>query len=215
MRLALVPIVLLIWTNSQINAGSATQGNFDFYGHSVSIPYEYSYTSIEFNNLNQSTISEFMRRYRDHNLTETAQKIKMQQKLFELDDVGVVIMIDKMLNGLMSKEAVNQKNFVKYLILKELDYDVLLTRTGDQLNCLGNLSFVPGRYLFIKYNNKVYKDLDFKKRINGGKHLIFIDQYKTYRTIQRDVLHTPKINAKMLHKDITIPPWGCRVCDNS
>jgi hypothetical protein len=208
LRLLLVPISLIIWTNNDISAGSEAQGSFKFYGHQVQIIYDYNFLSLDLSQSNQQSINSLLNRFRNHNLHQTVDRIEKHKEFFKLDDVGVVLLIDLFLDQALKQKGQNEKAFVKYLILKQMGYDVLLTRTSAKLNCMGNLSFIPGRYLYITYNNKVYKDLDFKNRTNGGKHLIYMDQVKTYKTINRDILRLPKINAKISEKKLQFTHAG-------
>ncbi len=89
-------------------------------------------------------------------------------------------------------------------MLKDLGYDVILTRTENTLNCLGNLSFSPDRFVYIKYNNKTFKDLNFRNRVNKGTHLIFKDSQITHKTILRNKYATPLLNAKIKSKSFQI-----------
>lgn len=90
-------------------------------------------------------------------------------------------------------------------MLRDLGYDVILIKTGNILNCLGRLGFTPGRYVYIKYNNKTYKDLDFKNRVNKGKHLIYKDLTRTSLGINHSPNHTPRISAHLSQKNYHLP----------
>lgn len=187
-------IVLSVFAIANINAGSSIGRSIDFYGHSLNITYDQQINNLNLYNLSQSDITSNLSRFRNSDLSQTVYFIKKHIAFYKLDGTATTLLIDKYAGALTT--TTNNKNFVKYITMKELGYDVILTRTGKKLNCLGNLSYNPGRYIYIRYANKVYKDLDFKNRTNYTKHLIFKDNVKTYKTITRDVLRVPKINAK-------------------
>lgn len=202
LRIYIVAFMMIFVINTDINAGAEANARVDFYGHNLHMVYDHSFSSLKLSRLDQQELAVQASTFRNNSLKHAAGWINEHRKDYDLDDMGVNIFLDKFVDQQFSKERKNEKTFIKYLILKELGYDVILTRTASQLNCLGNLSFTPGRYIFINYNNKVYKDLDFKKRNQSGKHFIFMDKLKTYKTLSRNVLNLPKINAKKKAKDL-------------
>ena len=197
-------LLFLVFTVSiaNINAGTSISRFVDFYGHPSHITYDQQFASFKLYGLTQSDITSNLARFRNSNLNQSVHFIKKHQLDFKLDDAATTIFVDKFVSLATGSNESNEKTFLKYLTLKELGYDVILTRTGKKLNCMGNLSFTPGRYIYIKYANKVYKDLDFKNRKNYTKHLIFMDKKKTYTSIKRNILAVPNINAKMNQKVI-------------
>ncbi len=193
-------IVGLVLTIANINAGSSIGTAVDFYGHNLHISYDQQVSNLSLQNLSQSEITSKLALLRNDNLSKSTYYIKKHIDFYELDGTATTLLVDKYAETITKN--INQKNFIKYLTLKDLGYDVILTRTGTKLNCLGNLSYKPGRYIYIRYANKIYKDLDFKNRTNYSKHLIYMDSKKTYRTIERNVLRVPKINAKIISKEL-------------
>lgn len=202
MRIYSLAFLSLFVININTNAGAEAHGSIDFYGHKLNIMYDYSYSTLEFRTLDQQEFNRYTELFRNRNLIHTMELLESQMQLYALDDIGTVLLIDKFVMQHIASGRQNERTFIKYLLLKELGYDVILTRTGNSLNCLGNLSFTPGRYIYIQYNNKVYKDLDFAKRVQKGKHFIFMDKVKTFRTMSRNPLNLPKISAKKQHKHL-------------
>jgi hypothetical protein len=194
-------IFALVLTIANINAGSSVGKSVDFYGHQLNMAYDQQISNLNLNTLSQKEVTYNLEAYRNENLSKSVYYIKKHIAFYKLDGTATTLLVDKFAAEITN--SINKKNFVKYITLKELGYDVILTRTGKKLNCLGNLSYKPGRYIYIKYANKVYKDLDFKNRTNYSKHLIYIDGKKTYRTIERNVLRVPAIHAKIKDKNVS------------
>ena len=202
LRIYLLGFLTLFVINLDISAGAEANAKVDFYGHELRIAYDYGFSTMKLNALSQTEFSNHIKSFRNKNLKSTLNNISEIKSIYNLGDVGLILLIDKFINQQFSTDRQNEKALIKYLILKELNYDVLLTRTGSSLNVLGNLSFTPGRYIYISYNNKVYKDLDFSKRSQKGKHYIFMDEKKTYGTINRNPLNLPRINARIQEKNL-------------
>lgn len=188
---------------SNINAGSSYSNVVDFYGHKLNITYDQQLSHLSFYKYDQREITNRLSFFRNANLKTSIYDLKNHINHYKLDDAASVILIDKFASRITSSRNNNQQTFIKYLLLKELNYDVILTKTDKKLNCLGNLSFKPGRYIFINYAGKSYKDLDFKNRQNQGKHLIYMDSKTTTKRIDRDRFNLPRIDANMAVKKVT------------
>lgn len=204
MKALLKSILLIGLTVGLINiqAGSSLDRYVDFYGHTLSVSHDYYLSTFKFRQLNQQEIDQRLDGFRNTNLTRSTYKLTQHADKFELDDAARVLLVDKFANQITEAPYSNEATFIKYIILKDMGYDVVLTRTGTQLNCLGNLSFTPGRFIYIRYNNKVYKDLNFTNRENKGKHLIFKDDEITRRRIAHNPSKAPKIDAKKVEKSL-------------
>lgn len=192
----------LLLTVANINAGSAVNQSFDFYGHTVSTQSDPQLYSFKLYKLSQKEITQNMTFFRSGSLTSTAKSLERTAQFYRLDDLGLSLMVDKYAERIAGNN--NEKIFIKYILLKELNYDVILTRTDGILNCLGNTSFKPGRYIYINYANKVYKDLNFNNRTNYPKHLVYMDTKRTYRVLSRNELKLPQINAITTHKNFEV-----------
>ncbi|MBT8326957.1 MAG: hypothetical protein KJP21_04490 [Bacteroidia bacterium] len=193
---------------ANINAGSAVSRFVDFYGHPSHVTFDQQFASFSLYSLSQKDIASRLSQYRNSNLNQSIHFVKKHMENYALDDASTTIFVDKFASMATGGTNSNEQTFVKYLILKELGYDVVLTRTGKKLNCLGNLSFTPGRYIYIRYANKVYKDLDFKNRRNYSKHLIYKDPKKTYTSIKRNILAVPRINANIKQRSLSFNYGG-------
>ncbi len=199
-KTSLTIILIAIVANS--NAGSALTTLVDFYGHNVRITFDKQLSHLQFYTYDQREIDVKLGYYRNANLTASAYSLRKNILYYRLDGAATTILADKYATQITKSKNSNQQVFVKYLMMKELGFDVILTKTGTKLNCLGNLSFTPGRYIFIRYNGKNYKDLDFKNRKNYGKHLIYRDAKRTIKRIQRNTRSVPAINARQSSKRI-------------
>jgi hypothetical protein len=186
----------LIIASSQIDAGSSLTNVVDFYGHQLNVSYDQQLSQIQFYKYDQREISGKLSLYRNTALKNAAYGVRQHAKNYRLDDAAITLLVGKYASNIARSTNSNKQVFIKYLMLKELGYDVLLTKTGSSLNCLGRLAFTPGRYVFIQYNNKSYKDLNFKNRKNKGKHTIFGDKVLTDKLIGRNIRAVPFINAK-------------------
>jgi hypothetical protein len=197
-------LVILTSIVANINAGSAINQPFDFYGHTVTTESDQFLFNFKLQTLSQKEITQKLNLLRSGGISSTAKSLQRSAAFYNLDAVGLSLLIDKYASRIAGEKRKNEKTFIKYVLLKELGYDVVLTRTEGLLNCLGNTSFKPGRYIYINYANKVYKDLDFSNRTNYPKHLVFMDSKKTFKVISRNSLIKPKINAKKSTKAIEV-----------
>lgn len=189
-------VLLVIGTNTNINAGSESMAQVQFYGHEVSVPVDFALTRLNLTQLNQESVSNLFNESRNFHLNASVNKLNTVREDLKLDDLGMTLLVDALAKAQYPASKTNESVFLKYLLLKQLGYDVLLTRHQNKLNCLGNLSFRPARYLYIQYNGITYIDLDFKKRETVNQHFIFKDNLRTYRTISRNPLVTPRLNAQ-------------------
>lgn len=199
-----IVVLVLTFFIANTRAGSSISQNVDFYGHPLHVSFDQDLKNVNLLQLDQNEISSKLKYFRNANLAQSIFFIDNYKQIYDLDDAGVVLLIDKVASTISNSNNSNSQVFIKYLLLKKLGYDVILTRTdGKKLNCLGNISFTPGRYIYINYANKRYVDLDFKNRKNYSKHLIIIDPDKTYKTIARNTLKSPKIDANITSRHIS------------
>jgi hypothetical protein len=192
--------VILTIVSIQIDAGSSLTSAVDFYGHPLILTYDQQLSQVKFYKYDQREIERQLSYYRNSVLKNAAYGVLKHAENYKLDDAAITLLVDKYAENVAKEKNSNKQVFIKYLMLKELEYDVLLTKTGNTLNCMGHLAFTPGRYIFIQYNNKSYKDLNFKNRKNKGKHTIYGDSKQTNKRIGHNIKATPSINAKKRSK---------------
>lgn len=195
-------VIALTAIVANINAGSSLNNTVDFYGHAIRISYDQQLSGLKFYKYDQREMDVKLNYFRNSNLKQSAYGLKKNIDHYQMDDAATSILIDKYASRITKSQNNNQQVFIKYLMMKELGYDVILTKTGNKLNCMGDLAFTPGRYIYIKYNNKVYKDLDYKNRKNYGKHLIYRDNKQTTKRILRNIYSVPAIHAKHKSKSV-------------
>ena len=186
-----------------IEAGSSYTHIIDFYGHPLTVSYDPQLSALKFRKWDQAEINRNLSVFRNSNLSISLNNLKRHIALLNLDGTATTLLIDKYAQQISKTNDQNTKTFIKYLFLKELNYDVILTKTGTELNCMGNLNFMPGRYIFINYANKTYKDLNYSNRKNKGKHLIFMDKKITKQRIDHKTLSLPLVNGKLKSKNIS------------
>jgi len=184
----------------QIDAGSSLTSQVDFYGHQLNVTYDQQISDVNFTTYDQREVEGKISHYRNAALKHAAYGVRKHAENYKLDDVAITLLVDKYATSIAKRQNSNKQVFIKYMMLKELGYDVLLTKTDATLNCMGQLTFTPGRYISIEYNNKTYKDLDFKNRNNKGKHTIYGDSKQTTKRIVHNVKAAPFINAKKRSK---------------
>jgi hypothetical protein len=184
--------------------------NYRVYGHLYETPLNKDISSLKIGQLTQKDFFTTASYVRSLGLDKTANNIKRIALEYHLDDLGLTIFIKKFAENVYPNvEQYNEVVLLQYFLLKELGYDVLLTKTGTTLNCLGNLSFSLGQFIFIHYSDKTYIDLDFSKRaISGEQHLIYQDVARTYKTIERNLLNRVKFNGLSKSKDIKMQYRG-------
>lgn len=188
---------------ANINAGYTLQSTVDFYGHAIRITYDQQIGSIRFNSLDQREFDTKISQFRNAGLKQSTYALGKYIKYYQMDGAAASILADKYAAKITRSKNNAQQTFIKYLVLKEFGYDVILTKTGTKLNCMGNLSLRPGRHIFIQYNEKKYIDLDIKNRTNYGRHTIFKDSKITSKPIVRNVYSYPAIDAKRKNKRVT------------
>ena len=201
LKITLSLVLVVFASNFSTEAGAVQHRTINFYGHNISVAHDANMDYVSLSNLSQQRVTSLFAQYRNNNLDRVTHEIHRSAVHFGLDDAGTVLLIDKITTQ-NNRGRNNRQVLNKYVVLKELGYDVILTRTDKKLNVLGNLAFTPGRYVYLEYNRKRYIDLDFTKRRSIGKHIIMRDSKKTTKKIRRNIYNVPRINARKKTKNL-------------
>lgn len=198
--------LLIVSFGQQTEATLDGHVNYRVYGHLFETPLNQDISEIKIGQLTQKEFDRIVPFIRSKKIEITANNLRKAALEYNLDDLGLTILVKKFTTNVYAEsQDINAAVLLQYLILKSLDFDVILTRSNNNLNCLGNLSFAPGAFTYIQYANRNYVDLDYnKKNPASGQHLIFQDGAKTYKTIQRNLLNPVKFNALTKSKDISM-----------
>ncbi len=176
-------------------ASTSVSGNFDFYGHTIDLHSEWRLGSFTVTPSQQSIdvkIKEIQAEMPSYLTAELeAQKLK-----FNLDDLGMVMMVQKASRSLSNSQA-NQQ-LIQYLLLRSLGLDVQLTFSQKGLAVFGILGEQPALSVYLFDGGKRYTNLNFKDdRLSGTRHLYKDGAISKKRKINVEVDKRPNINANL------------------
>lgn len=189
-------VLLLLAQNNRIEAGSERYRSFDFYGHRYGVFYHPVMDDISVSDLRPHMLLNQIERIRQNHLSILTDHIRTSSIQYQLDELGTLILIKKMVHDWLPHKGKNERSLMQYVILHELGYDVLLTRTGTQLNVLGRLDFVPRKYVYVNYRGLRYIHLDFEKAQQGKQHEVIQDRKKGTALIRYRKDRIPLIYAR-------------------
>jgi len=178
-----------------IAASTSVLGNFDFYGHIIDLHSEWriaSFTSTP----TQQSIGAQLKELEAQMPSYIKAEFEAQKLKFNLDDMGMVIMVQKASRSLSNSKASQQ--LIQYLLLRSLGLDVQLTYSQKGLAVFGILSEQPARSVYLFDGGKRYTNLNFKDDRLSGTRRLYKDGTTTMgRKIKVEVDKRPKINAKL------------------
>ena len=114
-----------------IEAGSSYTRIIDFYGHPLTVSYDPQLSSLKFRKWDQAEISRNLSVFRNSNLSISVNNLKRHIVIFDLDGTATTLLIDKYARQISRANDKNTTTFIKYLFLKELNYDVILTKNRN------------------------------------------------------------------------------------
>jgi len=199
-----IPIILLMFAikNQHSEAGTDRYRSVHFYGHDLGFFYHPVMDEIHLASLEKQDIRLQLERMRGHQLNLLAQRISFSSEQFELDDIGKLMLVKKLSRQWLRHQSMNEQVLLEYAILRELHFDVLLSRTGERLNCFGRIDFTPRKYVYIYYNGRKYTHLNFEDAPNGLHHQILNDQEHDLRVIRAKRHQLPAVNARKTEKSL-------------
>lgn len=202
--LRVIPILLLIAAikNQQSEAGTDRYRTVQFYGHELGFFYHPVLDDLHLTDLENNQLRSQIDRLRQHQLNMLTQRLVFTANKYQLDDLGKFMLVKQMSNQWMRHKSQNEQVLLQYVLLKNLGYDVLLSRTGDRLNCFGRLDFTPRRYVYIHYNGKKYVNLKFDEALNGYYHQIYKDAIPSSGVIRGMRGQLPAIHALTTQKQL-------------
>jgi hypothetical protein len=179
---------------------SSTASIVNFYGHSVQFQ-DFNFTQTTLSRTNQTYLNQFNKKIRTSDIVELSEEIRQQQTAFNLDDIGMLKMLDQRLQKIYRDH--NRQVFLKWRILKHLQYDVLLTYSNNKLDCFATTDFRPLENVYIVRNKKRYNNLNFKdKRTYGNRFVYKGETAVNKRKLHFDSKKTPRIFKKQKRKEI-------------
>ena len=139
---------------------------FDFYGHVEYIEAE-SWNQFQLKSVSNKTYLQRTEYILESAIrSEHIQKIRELKAKFQLDDLGTVLLIQKIVARLSSDQ--NKQRMIEYVILKKLGYDVLCSYSSNDIFVYGVLSEHPAQSIYLNYNSKRYTRLAFHKLDRQG-----------------------------------------------
>lgn len=195
-------VLLLLAQNNRIEAGSERYRSFELYGHKYGVFYHPVVDELSVSDFRPHALLNQMERIRQNQLNVLGDHIRLSAAQFQLDELGTLIMVRKMVDAWMPHKGNNEKILFEYLLLDELGFDVLLTRTGKQLNCLGRLDFTPRKFVYVSYRGQRYVHLDFEKAAQGKQHEVIPDRQKGSAPIRYRKGKIPAFSANEEHRDL-------------
>jgi hypothetical protein len=166
-------LILLVSVDTRTEAGEEILHTGTFYGHSVPLKIHPRVLSLDLSSGDNESLNRYYSSLEYTGAKKNLPILRRYIDLFELDGLGVVQLVKQMSSQLLYGERFNQQSALQYYLLTELGYDVLLTRTDQNLHCFGNLAFETVRKTYIRYNEKLYTHLNFRKNKTYGEHFIY------------------------------------------
>lgn len=181
-------------------AFSAQAAKINFYGHHISFK-DHQLTQASLSRVSQSFLDRFNRLTKTSTIKEISSELKYKQVAYNLDDIGMLKMLDQRLEETYPDK--NRRTFLKYRVLKQLKYDVLLTYSGNQLDCFGTMNFKPLENVYIIRRGKRYNNLNFSdKRTFGNRYIYSNNEREEGRKLKFDSKKRPKIFKRLRSREI-------------
>lgn len=198
-------LIFLVLADTRTEAGEEIYHTGSFYGHSVPFKIHPRVLSENLSNGDDASLDRYYSTLEYTGARNNLPIIKRYIDLFELDDLGVVQLVKQITNQLLYGQRPNQQTALQFYLLKNLGYDVVLTRTKQTLHCFGILDFVPVRKTYIRYNNEVYTHLNFKKSYTHGTHYVYTGFGEVGgMTIGRDASKLPNLYNHVVDRQFSV-----------
>jgi len=188
-------VLLLLLTPLQAFASQV-----NFYGHGVSFA-DYTLPQVSLKKVNETSLTRLNNAIKQTDVSRLSQEIKHKQRDFNLDDLGMLKLLDQRLAKLYTDH--NRRTLLKWRILSHLKYDVLLTYSNDVVDCFGTMNFKPLENVYILRKNKRYNNLNFSDKRTYGNRFIFKGQSAVGRKLVFDSRKRPRIFNRKKSRTIT------------
>lgn len=162
----LLAISLFLFSANILQAAIAV----DFYGHIVQIRHNRLSTAA-LHKVSDSDLSKFEATIQTAELQHLTEEIDSLAKVFNLDDVGNAQLVARVSKALYPDN--NRRQFVRWRILKEQKYQVVLAYNGQEISTFGVLGFSPSNAVYIMLKGEKFTNLDFKDYRLMGKRSIY------------------------------------------
>lgn len=188
-------VLLLLLTPLQAFASQV-----NFYGHGVSFA-DYTLPQVSLKKVNETSLTRLNNAIKQTDVSRLSQEIKHKQRDFNLDDLGMLKLLDQRLAKFYTDH--NRRTLLKWRILSHLKYDVLLTYSNDVVDCFGTMNFKPLENVYILRKNKRYNNLNFSDKRTYGNRFIFKGQSAVGRKLVFDSRKRPRIFNRKKSRTIT------------
>lgn len=192
---SLLSIFLVLFAVAMTEAATV-----NFYGHSVVFK-DHTVTQLSLQRVNQYNLDRFNSNIKNELVADLAREIKYRQVNFNLDDIGMLKMLDKRLAKLYTDH--NRRSVLKWRILRHLQYDVILTYSNNVIDAFGTMNFRPLENVYIMRDGKRYNNLNFKdKRTYGNRYIYKAVRHQSGRKLVFNAQKRPKIFNRKRQREI-------------
>jgi hypothetical protein len=172
----------------------------DFYGHLIHFndhePNEYRLDPLSY-----SKLEEFDKRLDHKFIEDLAIELTAKKTEYNLDDIGLLKLLDLRIGR--SYEDHNRQTFLKWKVLRNMGYDVLLVYAKGVLDCFGSMNVNPLEVVYIHRFGNRYNNLNFTDRTVYGKRSVYPSGYPGLgEKLKFDMNTIPRINRHKSKRDI-------------
>lgn len=183
----------------------AKQVKIDFYGHPIVFSVEGEWYTQSNVCIQKEQIENQLASWLSSNqINSITEQLTYWSSVYELDDIGYLLMLNKLSDQLLKYNADNCKTLFKYAVLDQKGLDVFLGYSNNRITLYGRTNIMIDNCIFIERGNKKYFDLSFNQRKEPEVEQLFV-MHHTRNAIPLVVntITPPKLNA--LSTKRTIP----------
>jgi hypothetical protein len=183
-----------------LGISSLSAASVNFYGHIIDFK-DHNLSQASLAKVSKAYLDRFDRYTKQSTIEEMSSELKYKQVAYNLDDIGMLKMLDQRLESTYRDH--NRRTFLKFRVLQHLKYDVLLTYSGNVLDCFGTMNFKPLENVYIIRNKKRYNNLNFSDKRTYGNRYIYNNTSSSGRKLRFDSRKRPKIFKNKRSREIS------------
>lgn len=186
------------------NIATAKQVRVDFYGHPVvfSIQGEW-HTQSTVCQQKEQLESQLNAWLASNQIDSISNQLTYWSNVYDLDDLGYLLLLNKLTDQLLRYNADNCKTLFKYAVLNQKGLDVFLGYTQNRITLYGRTNIMIDNCLYIERGSKKYFDLSFNQQKEPEAEALFVMHHS--RNVLPLVVNTitpPKLNALVTKRTI-------------
>jgi hypothetical protein len=175
---------------------------FDFYGHVEYMDAE-SWGQFQLKSIgNKHQLQVAGQSVESRINNDQLQKIKLMAFRYNLDDIGTILLVQKIVSRVSSDQ--NKQRLIEYVLLNKLGYDVICSYSSRDIFVYGVLSENPAQSIYIHFKSKRYTRLAFQELDKQGLCSILpTTEHSDKRHFQLRKGSLPRVNAFTRGKNYT------------